>query len=199
MRVSSAKFLVHMSDQTSSADDSASSGNQKKKRNFSGWVQRRFFPINDVKSSATLAYSMLEAITRNEGAPRHETFEDAIASQGLTEKDLLSAYRRQRLTAILLFVAMIAALLYVAFLMLTLTTLADFFVAIMAIAPASVLAIGSFRSAFRAWQIRTKRLGELKYFISNMREWWPVSIHSLDLAPTPKLTAAKKKKKPAKA
>ncbi len=123
-----------------------------------------------------MARNMFDVVTLEEKSQRQETFAESVSRQNLSIADLLNAYRRQRLIAFLLLGLIVIALFYVASLLMSAQHFSDVIVGIAAIAPISVLAVAAFRGSFRAWQIRNKRLGGLKEFLANRREWWPVRI-----------------------
>ena len=166
-----------------------------RKSRFGTWVQKRFMPVEEISQHARLTTRMFSAITGTEKNQRNETFEEAVTRQNLTAEDLLGSYKRQRMITIIMLGMIALAFFYVALLTINASSFADYFVAIMAFGPVSVLGAVALRASFRAWQIRHKRLGGFDEFMANTKEWWPKKI-TVDHFQGLQSTAVKKAKKP---
>ncbi|MEM6902001.1 MAG: hypothetical protein AAF556_02015 [Pseudomonadota bacterium] len=191
------------------ADQAADSDKKKKKkkkkpRDTSGWIQRTFFPVKDIRETAGLARNMFSAIFESRGEARQETFQEAVKRQSLSPADLLAAYKRQRGTYLLFLGISIVVVLYVLNMFLTAASVSSLMIAVLSLGPMTVLFTIAFRAAFRSWQIRHQRLGGLNEFLASWREWWPRSVTESHFSPGPSKSRAvttkptKARNKPAK-
>ena len=190
-----------MTDTQKPADDTQPDMAQpQRKKKFSGWVQKKFMPVEEMASNARLTSRMFSAIVGNETSQRQETFEEAVKRQSLSVDDLLGAYKRQKLITLVLLIMIVVAFGYIGLLLANGETFADYFIAAMALGPVSVLAAAALRGAFRAWQIRHKRLGGFNEFMNSPGEWWPKGITADNFVGTAVATTTpkppKSKKKP---
>ena len=170
---------------------------QAPKRGLTGWLQRKIIPVEEVSRNAQLTRNMFSAIIGDDRNHRQETFEESVKRQSLTVPDLLGAYKRQKIIALILLGMMCIAFAYVIILLLNASAFTDFFIAAMAIGPIMVLGAASLRAAFRAWQIRNQRLGGFNKFIESPSQWWPTSINAshfenVKAAPATKQAASRK-------
>jgi cation transport ATPase len=172
------------------ADDQT--GKKARKKKPGNWFQRTIFPVKDVTDTAKMARSMLDTIIEGEGSARQETFEQAVKRQNLGNEELHAAYKRQRIIVFVMLGISVLAIAYALNMLLTATSGTQFFISVMACMPITVLLVAAFRAAFRAWQIRNKRLGGLDVFLKSQKEWWPPSIN-------PSHFGAAQAKKPASA
>ena len=163
--------------------------NETRRGRFSGWVQRKFMPVEEVGRSAELTVNMFSSILGDERNARNEKFDEAVKRQKLTDQDLLGAYKRQRLIALIVVGVIALTLLYLVNLLISAQVFADYFVAVMALGPLLLLATVALRASFRAWQIRHRRLGGFKEFMANKSNWWPVALKEI-----PKRKPAKRPK-----
>ncbi|MBV6632110.1 MAG: hypothetical protein KI792_03645 [Alphaproteobacteria bacterium] len=198
--------MTDQSNKTESEEPKAGRWKKRKKDKggLGGWVQRTFLPVKEISDTAGMTKNMFEALVEGNQKARTETFEEAINRQNLGPDDLYSAYQRQRGGAILFLVIAALAALYLIYLLITAASTVDVAIAVLGLGPLSVLLTASFRSSFRAWQIRNRRLGGLKEFQNSRDQWWPVEIpkdHFASGAKTGRKVATRSKKpagKPAK-
>ena len=178
---------------TTDSNGDAAQKPPKKRRGFKNWLQNKLIPVEEVGQNVKLTRNMFSAVVGDDKSSRKETFDEAIKRQGLSEKELLDAYKRQRIICFILASLASFVLLYIMFLLITAREFTDYFVALMATASVALLGTASLRSAFRAWQIRSKRLGGFDEFLRNSNAWRPSKITSLDMTSGKSRKMVKKK------
>lgn len=110
-------------------------------------------------------YSKYKQMLRKKKDVRNETFEQAVARLGLSQKDLEQRKKELNITAYL-FMAVLAGTSYVFFTSLFNLNLINAFTTL-----CLMLFEGSlvFYNLFRAWQIESRKLGNYKEFIQSLR------------------------------
>lgn len=104
---------------------------------------------------------------------RHETFEEASARQHLRPADLIEAARRQRLTALFFYGAAALAAVSAAYTLLLGGSGYARMIGLFSFGPAVLLFVIGWKSAFRHWQIRMRKLGGYEQYRANPSLWWP--------------------------
>lgn len=153
------------------------SGTPPRKRRFEGVrrLTRSATGWNAVKEGKETVSTLYKtAFSEDEARQiRHETFEEAAARQHLGTGDLIEAARRQRLTALFFYgAAGLAAFSAVYSLLLGGSNYARM-IGLFSFGPAVLLFVIGWKSAFRHWQIRQRKLGGYEQFRSNPSLWWP--------------------------
>lgn len=146
----------------------------------------KLFGFETIKQGASMTSSMFKDIMPSKKEMIKETFEKALKRQGISKSEenprMLSLYKNQQIQFFIIF----SAMLFVAYNAISaflsgVSTMSSLLSAISFTTISFALFSVSLHYAFRCFQIRNKRLGMLKYWLSNPKEWIPKLIKTENL------------------
>lgn len=155
---------------------------EKKKKG----LVNKLFGFETIKQGASMTSSMFKDIMPSKKEMIKETFEKALKRQGISKSEenprMLSLYKNQQIQFFIIFSAMLFVVYNAISAFLSgVSTLSSLLSAISFTTISFALFSVSLHYAFRCFQIRNKRLGMLKYWLSNPKEWIPKLIKTENL------------------